>query len=375
MCKHILFFFNLLENSNELLIKISINNVILFNFYPKTSKFNQINLDRYLIHPWFITGFTDAEGSFLVSINKNKNTKLKYTLAPQFNITLHLRDASLIFEIQKFFSSRRKIGNIVISKKTNTIRFNVNSIKDLEVIINHFFNYPLISSKRDNFLIFLTNFNMIKNKNHLTESGFYTCLKYINILNKPIKDNLIDKLYSKNSFHILTFKNIITVPVSILYKNNFTLFNPFWLSGFIVGEGSFNILKRHRVTKNANNKIDFTFIFEISQKTKDEYILKYIQQFFTIGHIYSEKRGIFKFRIAAILELQHYLLPFLYHFPLYGYKYWQYEYWLKGVILKIYITQHNTRAEKNLKKFVDFDTKWSIISKDLSEFTHYHQYK
>jgi hypothetical protein len=47
----------------------------------------------------------------------------------------------------------------------------VKSIKDFNIIINHFDNYPLISRKQVDFLLFKTAAQLISSKEHLTEKG------------------------------------------------------------------------------------------------------------------------------------------------------------------------------------------------------------
>lgn len=34
------------------------------------------------INPWFLTGFTDAEGSFIISIYRDEKSKLKFRVTP-----------------------------------------------------------------------------------------------------------------------------------------------------------------------------------------------------------------------------------------------------------------------------------------------------
>jgi hypothetical protein len=43
------------------------------------------------LDPWFITGFTDAEGCFLVSIIKDKEYRLGWSVSPRYQINLLLR--------------------------------------------------------------------------------------------------------------------------------------------------------------------------------------------------------------------------------------------------------------------------------------------
>jgi hypothetical protein len=54
------------------------------------------------LNPWFMTGFIDAEGSFIVSIEKNKELKLGWRVRSIFSICLHLRDLPLLLQIQEF---------------------------------------------------------------------------------------------------------------------------------------------------------------------------------------------------------------------------------------------------------------------------------
>jgi len=44
------------------------------------------------------------------------------------------------------------------------VQFRVFSIKELEIILNHFDQYPLISKKRADFLLFKEAFKLIKKK-------------------------------------------------------------------------------------------------------------------------------------------------------------------------------------------------------------------
>jgi hypothetical protein len=108
------------------------------------------------------------ESCFHLAIGKNSKYKIGYYVNPGFSIALHERDLDLLKKIQAFFGG---IG--VINKlKENMIQFRVFSIKDLEIIINHFDLYPLISKKRADFLLFKEAFKLIKNKEHLTIEGF-----------------------------------------------------------------------------------------------------------------------------------------------------------------------------------------------------------
>jgi hypothetical protein len=55
------------------------------------------------LDPWFITGFTDAEGCFLVSIIKDKEYRLGWSVSPKYHINLHQKDKAILEQIKKFF--------------------------------------------------------------------------------------------------------------------------------------------------------------------------------------------------------------------------------------------------------------------------------
>ena len=133
---------NLSKISNS---KFNKNSLITFknDKLPKPSE-NQI------INPLFITGFVDGEGGcFLVSITKNKNFKLGWKVHLLFAISLHKRDKALLEQIQNYF----KVRSINWTHEPKSIKFRVQSIKDLRAIIYHFYKYPLITKKSGLFVI------------------------------------------------------------------------------------------------------------------------------------------------------------------------------------------------------------------------------
>jgi hypothetical protein len=95
------------------------------------------------IHPWFITGFSDAESSFMLFLNKNNKCKTGYGPQACFQIGLHEKDRALL---EMFRASLGGVGNIAKQGK-DSIQYRVTSAKDLRVIVDHFDKYPLITHK------------------------------------------------------------------------------------------------------------------------------------------------------------------------------------------------------------------------------------
>lgn len=96
--------------------------------------------------PYWLVGFTDAEGCFTVTIQQAKTFKLGWRVLPRFQITLHKQDKALLQRIQKFFG----VGEVIQSGDCFTFR--VISLKDIsQVIIPFFEKYSLISQNRSDF--------------------------------------------------------------------------------------------------------------------------------------------------------------------------------------------------------------------------------
>ena len=55
------------------------------------------------IEPWFLTGFTDAEGCFGLYIYKNANYKTGWFISLVFQISLHEKDKIILEQIQNYF--------------------------------------------------------------------------------------------------------------------------------------------------------------------------------------------------------------------------------------------------------------------------------
>jgi len=80
------------------------------------------------------------------------------------------------------------VGNITLGKEL--CQYRVTSIKDLEIIINHFENYPLITQKWSDYQLFKLAFNIIKNKNHLTQDGLNELISIKSSMNLGLGNEL-----------------------------------------------------------------------------------------------------------------------------------------------------------------------------------------
>lgn len=116
------------------------------------------------ISPFFISGYTDAEGCFNISIQKNSNGK--FYVRPQFKIEVHSKDKNLLILIQHHLGG---IGTIY--SNLDKSKFMVRSLDDILKIITHFSNYPLITQKKADFILFKEIINKIVRGEHLSAKG------------------------------------------------------------------------------------------------------------------------------------------------------------------------------------------------------------
>jgi LAGLIDADG endonuclease len=103
-------FFNSFVNRH----KMKYLNIQLFNnkyYLFGINKFSTLsNLELNNLNPYYVTGFTDGEGCFLINIRPNSKMKTGYSVELVFKIALHLKDKLLLEKIKSFFG----VGTITI---------------------------------------------------------------------------------------------------------------------------------------------------------------------------------------------------------------------------------------------------------------------
>jgi len=289
--------------------------------YSSTNK--QILSEKFTLNPWWVTGFSDAEGSFNMSIFKSKTAAIGWTIEPCFIITLNIRDLELLNAIKKFFS----VGSVSVAGKD--ARFRVRSRSELSVIIAHFNEYPLQSTKALNFRYFCEILNLMNNKAHTNIEGFLRLASLINRLNKPLSDSLLAKLVQLAPLPKVEFET----SYDFSSANRVQTLNPFWISGFAAGEGSFTYFTKTRVNSAGMPVKDYSLVFEISQRTQDLHLLNLIACYFKTGKVYTETSGVSRLRFRSKDHFISTLVPHFRDYPLEGHKNIQYLAWLKAVTI------------------------------------------
>jgi len=136
---------------------------------------------------WFITGFADAESCFVILIQPINKYKTGWRVKPIFSITLHKKDTAILENIRRTLG----VGKVNI-KESSKVVYRVESFKELEIIINHFEKYALVTAKLSDFLIFKQCFEIINKGEHLTKNGLLKIISLKTNLNLGLPDNLIE---------------------------------------------------------------------------------------------------------------------------------------------------------------------------------------
>lgn len=115
----------------------------------------------------WLSGFTDAEGTFNVNITKRENTKTGFRVNLRF--LLDQKNAKAFLDrIRDLFN----FGAVTLRKDTNEVyRYYCDSFIGLNNIILYFQAFPLKTIKASAFYNWLKIYKMMENKEHLTEQG------------------------------------------------------------------------------------------------------------------------------------------------------------------------------------------------------------
>ena len=278
---------------------------ILSNQIKILKRFFSVDPKQSLLHPRFVTGFSDAESNFLVVITKSNTMKLGWTVQLCFQIGLHKKDLDLLKKIKSVFG----VGEIY--NKSESCNYMVRSLADLNVILDHFEKYPLLTKKREDFELFTRIFKLIEQKQHLTVYGLHEIISIKAAMNYG---RLSEHL--KNSFpNIIPAKKSIRLDTELLNLN----LNPHWVVGFTAGEGSFSI----GITKSLTVKTGFQvqLRFQITQHSTETALMKNFICFFGCGKVFKRSNeDKVDFIVRKFEDLVDKVIPVFKGIPLQGVK-------------------------------------------------------
>ena len=273
------------------------------------------------LHPNFVTGFVDGEGSFGVNIRKSPKHKVGWEVLISLQIYLHPKEQNLLEKI------RVSLGVGKLYKGDNSIELRVQSIKDItNVIITHFDKYPLLSQKRADFELFKQVIAIINRKEHLTMEGIRKIIAIKSSMNNGLNDTLKQ-----------AFPDVIPVqrPVFKLPEK----IDPYWLAGFVTGEGCFLIA----ISKSSAFKLGLgvALRFILSQHKRDRELLELIIKFWNCGQI-ATSANCNQLLVTNFQDIKDIITPFFSKYCIQGGKLADYLDFCKAVKLmgkKAHLTQ------------------------------------
>jgi hypothetical protein len=244
----------------------------------------------------------DAEGTFTVVIVKeNKKSIIGWRVLPKYQICLHIRDIELLLRIQQFFGG---IGSIY--KTGNLVFYTVSKLKDLtDVILPHFNDYTLLTQKAEDFRLFkMVVFNLV-NKDHLTMEGLRKIVNIKATLNIGLSHVV------KSEFEDIKpeFRRIV---------NTEKIPDPYWLTGFVNGEGTFDV-KIYKSKSKIGQSVQLRF--RISQHERDTQLMELIKKYLGCGQIekHSKHKAV-ALVVTRFSDNTNKLIPFFVLYPLEGIK-------------------------------------------------------
>jgi hypothetical protein len=331
--------------------------------------------NKFIVLPWFITGFADAEGCFTIIVRKTSTQTLGWKVEANFIINLHKRDVELLKYIQTYFGG---VGRI--SKERNgCIDFTISSPNQIITqVISHFDKYPLITQKRADYLLFKEAVMIMKRGEHLTVSGLQAIINLRATINKGLTPALIE-----------AFPETVAVPRPPLpgggvvhpelppshslmgwrvgpqvENKNVQSIDPQWVAGFTSGDGSFIVSIRDLkpsqtpptsqlacaamlVEREAYGRVSLTFT--LIQHSRDELLMKSLVDYFGSGKAYTYK-SYTEFKCRSFADIFEKVIPFFQKYPILGVKSLDFADWCKVAKLinnKAHLTKEGF---KNIKK-------------------------
>jgi hypothetical protein len=146
----------LTDNKIDQLLKHKYNIKFNITILPPT-KFN-LNSNHWL------TGFTDADGSFVIHFAKSKTHKLRLSLRLEFKITQ--KNDKILKIIQQFLG-----GNLYFLNSEEIYYYNSSNFKTAKNVVAYFDKFQLNSSKLIKYLKWRKAYRIVQRKEHLTLEG------------------------------------------------------------------------------------------------------------------------------------------------------------------------------------------------------------
>ena len=275
--------------------------------YYSSNSYSKSTSGRTPLDPYFVSGFSDAEASFIILILKEPKNVTHWTVKPRFSIGLHKKDREILDLIKSYFG---EVGTISAQSK-DSVQYRVASLKDLnDIIIPHFEKYPLITQKKADFILFKQIIDLINNKEHLTLEGLHKIMALKGSLNLGLSEELKQN-----------FPDIIKIERPLV--ENQKIMNPNWLTGFSSGEGCFHVKIKSCAASKSKLGFQISLLFKISQHVRDKELMKSFIDYLDCGSISKNSTWI-DYTVVNYNDLIFKIVPFFDKYKIIGVKFQDY---------------------------------------------------
>lgn len=258
------------------------------------------NYNNNNLNPNWVTGFIDAEGCFHLSIYRNNLGKWRVT--PSFELGLHVKDLDLLLQIKSFFDNT---GKITFYK--NSVNYQIRDISSIMgVIVPHFDNYPLITQKHSDYILFKEAAKLYQDNEHLNKEGLNKILNFKASLNKGIPESILP--YFPFIQEVPRVK--VVLPKLIDYN---------WLSGFFSGDGCFFV--NTPVARNCVLGYTVKLSLNITQHLRDKILMEKIVETLMCGNVYKHSEEAVVLKISTFKDINGDIIPLFNKYPIKGVKY------------------------------------------------------
>lgn len=302
--------------------KIPSNQISVLIRYTSIATHKPFIVHKSIMNPWFLTGFADAESSFSILIQHNDKYKTNWRIKAIFAIGLHIKDIGLLENIKSYLG----VGKLHKHGKYS-VQYRVESINDLQIIIDHFDKYPLISAKIVDYILFKKAFCIIRLKEHLTKEGLLKLIGIKSCLNLGLSTDLKEAFPNWKENRVIRPEYIFNgIP------------DPNWIAGFSSGDGSFNIKISNSATTTTTKIGRVQLIFSIGLNIREKELIKSLAAYFKLGNYENVKMSYIYYgensvslQVVKFSDICDIIIPFFKVYPIQGQKYFDFLDFIKVV--------------------------------------------
>ena len=177
------------------------------------------------LYPHFFSGFVQSDGCFHIGLEKSSTAKHKIRIKPTFYVTQLNSKGKKISPLLRMARNLLQVGHYVPDRKKNCSSLRVNTLKDLyHNVLPHFEEYPLLSEKKNDYLVFKEIVEKMNKKLHHSKEGFCDIYNLALSMNKKAsyRKKYTDSLNPLFDTHDITDTTDITCNITDITKGDVT---------------------------------------------------------------------------------------------------------------------------------------------------------